>query len=218
MMVINDNWDKILDEEYKKDYFKKLVMFIKNEYKQKTIYPKASDMFNALKAASYEDVNVVILGQDPYHGEGEAHGLAFSVKEGITPPPSLVNIFKELENDLGIKRTKPTLDDWAKQGVLLLNTVLTVEKDKPNSHKGKDWEIFTDAIIKKLNEKDQPIVFVLWGNNAKAKQELITNSKHLVITSSHPSPFSYQYGFKGSKPFSKINNFLIMNNKNPIKW
>lgn len=217
-MVINENWDKILEEEYKKDYFKKLVMFIKNEYKDKIIYPKASDMFNALKSVSYSDILVVILGQDPYHGEGEAHGLSFSVKEGITTPPSLLNIFKELDDDLGIKRTKPTLDDWASQGVLLLNTVLTVEKDKPNSHKGKGWEIFTDAIIKKLNERDEPIVFVLWGNNAKAKKELITNPKHLVLTSSHPSPFSYQYGFKGSKPFSKINNFLVKNAQKPIKW
>jgi uracil-DNA glycosylase len=217
-MVVNESWDKILEEEYKKDYFKKLVMFVKDEYKHKIIYPQASDMFNALKLASYNDIKVVILGQDPYHGEGEAHGLSFSVKEGISLPPSLINIFKELYNDLGVKRERGTLDDWASQGVLLLNTVLTVEKDKPNSHKGKGWELFTDAIIKKLNEKEVPIVFILWGNNAKAKRELITNPKHLVLESSHPSPFSCRYGFEGSKPFSKTNSFLIKNDQNPVKW
>jgi uracil-DNA glycosylase len=217
-MVVNENWDKILEEEYKKEYFIKLVNFIKNEYKTKTIYPKASDMFNALRLADYKDINVVILGQDPYHGEGEAHGLSFSVKEGTKLPPSLVNIFTELENDLGIKRTKSNLDDWASQGVLLLNTVLTVEKDKPNSHKGKGWETFTDAVIKKLNEKEDPVVFILWGNNARAKKELITNSKHLVLESAHPSPFSCHYGFFGSKPFSKTNDFLKKVYKNTVKW
>lgn len=217
-MVVNEEWDKILSAEYEKDYFKKLVMFIKNEYKNKVIFPKASDMFNSLKLASYDSIKVVILGQDPYHGEGEAHGLSFSVKEGIKLPPSLVNIFKELYSDLGIERTRGTLDDWASQGVLLLNTVLTVEKDKPNSHKGKGWEIFTDAIIKKLNDKETPVVFILWGNNAKAKKELITNPKHLVLESSHPSPFSCRYGFEGSRPFSKANDFLEKNNKKPVKW
>jgi uracil-DNA glycosylase len=217
-MVVSEEWDKILVSEYKKDYFKKLVVFIKDEYKSKIIYPKASDMFNALRLTSYDDVNVVILGQDPYHGEGEAHGLAFSVKEGIKLPPSLVNIFKELYNDLNVKRERGTLDDWAKQGVLLLNTVMTVEKDKPNSHKEKGWELFTDEIVKKLNDKESPMVFILWGNNAKAKKHLITNPLHLVLESSHPSPFSYYYGFEGSKPFSKTNTFLIKNNKNPIKW
>jgi uracil-DNA glycosylase len=175
-------------------------------------------MFNALKYTSYDDIKVVILGQDPYHGEGEAHGLSFSVKENVTLPPSLINIFKELNNDLGIKRTSGTLVDWANQGVLLLNTVLTVEKDRPNSHKGKGWELFTDAIIKKINEKDDPVVFILWGNNAKAKKELITNKHHLVLESSHPSPFSCRYGFEGSKPFSKANKFLIKNENKPINW
>ena len=217
-MVVNEEWDKILSDEYNKEYFKKLVMFVKDEYKHKIIYPKASDMFNSLKLAAYDDIKVVILGQDPYHGEGEAHGLSFSVKEGIKLPPSLVNIFKELNSDLGIARTSGTLDDWASQGILLLNTVLTVEKDKPNSHKGKGWEIFTDAIIKKLNEKQTPIVFILWGNNAKAKKELITNPKHLVLESAHPSPFSCRYGFEGSKPFSKTNDFLVKNNIKPVKW
>lgn len=217
-MVVNDGWDKILSEEYNKDYFKKLVVFIKNEYKNKTIYPKASNMFNALKLVSYDDIKVVILGQDPYHGEGEAHGLSFSVQDGIKLPPSLVNIFKELESDLGTKRTRGNLEDWAKQGVLLLNTVLTVEKDKPNSHKGKGWEMFTDAIINKINVKDTPIIFILWGNNAKAKRSLITNPKHLILESAHPSPFSCRYGFEGSKPFSKTNTFLIKNKINPVKW
>jgi uracil-DNA glycosylase len=217
-MVVSEEWDKILIDEYKKEYFLKLVAFIKNEYKNNIIYPKASDMFNALKLTPYNDVNVVILGQDPYHGEGEAHGLAFSVKEGVNLPPSLVNIFKELYSDLGIKRERGTLDDWSKQGVLLLNTVMTVEKDKPNSHKGKGWEQFTDEIVRKLNDKESPIVFLLWGNNAKAKKTLITNPKHLVLESSHPSPFSYLYGFKDSKPFSKTNAFLLENNKNAIKW
>lgn len=217
-MVVNDEWDNILREEYDKNYFKDLVIFVNDEYKNKVVFPKAHDMFNALKIVSYDDVKVVILGQDPYHGEGEAHGLSFSVQDGIKSPPSLVNIFKELESDLGIKRTKGNLEDWAKQGVLLLNTVLTVEKDKPNSHKGKGWEIFTDAIIKKINNKVTPTVFILWGNNAKAKKELITNTKHLIIESAHPSPFSCRYGFEGSKPFSKTNTFLIKNKINPVKW
>ena len=217
-MVVNENWDSILEEEYDKEYFKKLMLFIDEEYKNKTIYPKSSDIFNALKASSFDDIKVVILGQDPYHGKGEAHGLSFSVKEGIKSPPSLVNIFKELNRDLGIKRTKGTLEEWANQGVLLLNTVLTVEKDKPNSHKGKGWEIFTDSIISKLNEKEDSIVFVLWGNNAKVKKLLITNPKHLVLESAHPSPFSCRNGFEGSRPFSKINDFLAEIHKNPVKW
>jgi uracil-DNA glycosylase len=217
-MIVSNEWDKILIDEYKKEYFKKLVGFIKNEYKTKIIYPKASDMFNAMKLTPYSDIKVVILGQDPYHGEGEAHGLSFSVKEGITLPPSLVNIFKELYSDIGIKRSKGTLDDWAEQGVLLLNTVLTVEKDKPNSHKGKGWEIFTDAIVKKINEKEDPVVFILWGNNARLKKGLITNPKHLIIESSHPSPFSCRNGFEGSHPFSKTNKFLSENCKKTINW
>ncbi len=215
---MGNKWDQILINEYKKDYFKKLVIFIKKEYKEKIIYPRARDMFNALKYTDYDKVKVVILGQDPYHNEREAHGLAFSVQEGISNPPSLKNIFKELKDDLGIERTNGNLSDWSKQGVLLLNTVLTVEKHKPNSHKNKGWEKFTDKIIYFLNEKENPIVFILWGNNAKAKKRLITNSKHLIIETSHPSPFSYNYGFKGSKPFSKTNEYLIKINKKPIKW
>ncbi|MDD3048816.1 MAG: uracil-DNA glycosylase [Bacilli bacterium] len=217
-MVINKEWDDILSSEYQKDYFKKLVVFVKEEYKNKIIYPKANDIFNALKYTNYKDIKVVILGQDPYHGEGEAQGLAFSVKEDIKLPPSLKNIFKELKTDLNIERNKGSLEDWTKQGILLLNTVLTVEKDKPNSHKNKGWEIFTDKIIELINEKDTPVVFILWGNNAKTKKHLITNNKHLILESSHPSPFSYTYGFQNSKPFSKTNDFLIKNNQNKINW
>ena len=217
-MVVDSKWDMILKEEYSKEYFKEIVMFVKEQYKSTTVYPKASDMFSALKLLHYEDIKVVILGQDPYHGEGEAHGLAFSVREGIPLPPSLVNIFKELKRDLGITRIRGTLDDWAIQGVLLLNTVLTVRENTPNSHKGKGWEIFTDAIIKKLNDRETPIVFILWGNNAKAKKQLITNKKHLVLESSHPSPFSCRYGFEGCKHFSKANEFLKNNQIKPIEW
>jgi uracil-DNA glycosylase len=218
MNVVGNKWDTILDEEYHKDYFKKLVAFVKSEYKNKTIFPEANNIFNALKYTEYDDVKVVILGQDPYHGEGEAHGLAFSVQEGIKNPPSLVNIFNELKADLNVDRNKGNLEDWAKQGVLLLNTALTVEKDKPNSHRNKGWEIFTDKIIEKLNERTKPIVFILWGNNAKEKKRLITSPQHLTLESSHPSPFSYTYGFKGSKPFSKANDFLKNSNIREISW
>lgn len=217
-MIIDKKWDEILDNEYNKEYFKKLILFVNKEYKTKIIYPNQSDLFMSLKKTAYEDIKVVILGQDPYHGEGEAHGLSFSVKEGINNPPSLKNIFKELYNDLNINRSNGNLDDWAKQGVLLLNAVLTVEKDKPNSHKGKGWEQFTDAIIKEINKKEAPLVYILWGNNAKNKKSLITNPKHLILESSHPSPFSCRNGFEGSKPFSKANEFLKMNGKSPIKW
>jgi uracil-DNA glycosylase len=217
-MIIGNNWDVILKEEYQKDYFKKLVIFMRNEYKAKRIYPKANDIFNALKHTDYDNVKVVILGQDPYHNEGEAHGLAFSVAENVKLPPSLINIYKELQDDLGIVRVRGNLDDWAKQGILLLNTVLTVEENKPNSHRNKGWEIFTDKIIECLNNREKPIVFLLWGNNARKKREIINNSQHYVIESSHPSPFSYNYSFKGSKPFSKTNELLARNNLDQIKW
>lgn len=216
--VVGNNWDKLLKEEYSKDYFKKLVTFIRNEYKTATIFPKANDMFNALKYTDYDQVKVVILGQDPYHNEGEAHGLAFSVLDNISWPPSLQNIFKELKDDLGIERYRGNLEDWAKQGVLLLNAVLTVKKNIPNSHRGKGWEVFTDRIIQLLNEKEDQIVFLLWGNNAKEKKNLITNHHHLILEASHPSPFSYHYSFKGSKHFSKTNDFLEKANKEKIKW
>ena len=216
--MIGNNWDGILKDEFKKDYFKELVKFLNEENKTKTIFPKNKDLFRALKLTDYNNVNVVILGQDPYHGEGEANGLCFSVNHGIQTPPSLQNMFKELKSDLGITRTNTDLSDWAEQGILLLNTVLTVEKDKAFSHRGKGWEIFTDKIIEKLNEKEEPIVFVLWGNAARNKKEILTNKKHIIIESAHPSPLSYNKGFKDSKPFSKVNNALKKIGKNEIKW
>lgn len=216
--MIGNDWDKILEEEYKKEYFLKIKDSVRHEYKNKTIFPPAKDVFRAFRMTSYEDTRVVILGQDPYHGEGEANGLCFSVNEGIKMPPSLNNIYKELYDDVGIKRTSTDLSCWAKSGVLLLNSVLTVEKDKPASHKKIGWEEFTDNVIKKLNEKDTPIVFILWGNFAKGKSKYITNKRHLIISSSHPSPFSVNYGFFGSKPFSKTNKFLKDNGIKEIEW
>lgn len=216
--MIGNKWDSILKEEFKKEYFKDLIMFLDKESKSKTIFPKSIDLYKALKLTDYDEVSVVILGQDPYHGDGEANGLCFSVNHGIQTPPSLKNIFKELKSDLHIERTDTDLSDWAKQGVLLLNTVLTVEKDKAFSHRGKGWEIFTDKIIEKLNEREDPIVFVLWGNAARSKKVLLTNEKHMVVESAHPSPLSYNRGFKDSKPFSKVNSMLKSVNKEEIKW
>lgn len=216
--MIGNKWDSILKEEFKKEYFKDLIMFLDKERKSKTIFPKSIDLFKALKLTDYDEVSVVILGQDPYHGDGEANGLCFSVNHGIQTPPSLKNIFKELKSDLNIERTDTDLSDWARQGVLLLNTILTVEKDKAFSHRGKGWEIFTDKIIEKLNEREDPIVFVLWGNAARSKKVLLTNEKHMVVESAHPSPLSYNRGFKDSKPFSKVNSMLKSVNKEEIKW
>ena len=216
--MINKNWDKVLEKEFKKDYFKDLGVFVKNEYKNKIVYPEYKDIFNALRYTDYNEVKVVILGQDPYHGEGEAHGLSFSVREGVKMPPSLINIFKELEDDLGIKRDVSDLTDWAKKGVFLLNSIMTVVKDSPLSHKEKGWEVFTDNIIKYLNERNEPIVFLLWGSYARSKKSLITNKRHLILESVHPSPLSAYRGFFGSKPFSKINSFLEKNNIEKIEW
>ena len=217
-MIFNEKWDLVLKEELKKEYFKKLGIFVKNEYKNKIIFPQYKNIFNALKYTDYDNVKVVILGQDPYHGENEAHGLSFSVLEGVRRPPSLDNIFKELYADTGIKRLNNNLTDWAVQGILLLNSVLTVEKDKAFSHKNKGWEIFTDTIIKKLNEREEPVIFVLWGNSARNKKELIDTKKHYIIESAHPSPLSANRGFFGSRPFSKINKILSDNNKKEIEW
>lgn len=212
MELVGNKWDKILEEEYQKDYFKKIVLYINKAYKERAIFPPKNYILRALSLTDYDDVKVVILGQDPYHGVGEANGLAFAVNKGITLPPSLKNIYKELHDDLGIPISNTgDLTCWAKEGVLLLNSVLTVEKDHPASHKDLGWQSFTDAIIKKVNEKETPVVFILWGNFAKSKKTLITNPKHLVIESSHPSPFSCNYGFFGSRPFSKTNNFLKEN-------
>ena len=216
--MIGNDWDNILKEEYEKDYFIKIKNAVRNEYQNKIIFPPAKEVFKAFRITSYKDTRVVILGQDPYHGVGEANGMCFSVNRNVKMPPSLKNIFKELYDDLGITRTDSDLSDWAKSGVLLLNSVLTVEKDKPASHKWIGWEEFTDNVIKKLNEKDEPIVFILWGNFAKGKAKYITNPKHLIISSAHPSPFSVYQGFFGSKPFSKTNEFLKKNNLKEIEW
>jgi uracil-DNA glycosylase len=217
--MIGNSWDELLKEEYKKDYFIKLLDFIKNEYKHKTIYPKQNEVFNAFRYTDYSNVKVVILGQDPYHGPKQAEGLSFSVSNEVLKPPSLKNIFKELESDLKIPFPEAnSLKPWAKEGVLLLNAVLTVEEHKPTSHKDQGWETFTDDVIKLLNKKETPIVFILWGSYARAKKVLITNPIHLIIESPHPSPFSAYNGFFGSKPFSKTNEFLRKNNIKEIDW
>lgn len=211
-------WNDILSEEYKKAYFVKLEEYIRNEYKSNIVFPQANDVFKALKLTDYDKVIVVILGQDPYHGAGEAQGLSFSVPNTMQRPPSLRNIFKELKDDLKIERNNNDLTDWADQGVLLLNSILTVIKDTPLSHKDKGWEIFTDIIIKKLNEREKPIVFILWGNYARSKKQIITNQNHFIIESAHPSPLSASRGFFGSKPFSKTNDFLKENKIEGIRW
>jgi len=217
--MIGNKWDIILQDEFKKDYFEKLMNFVKNEYKEKTIYPKQNEVFNAFRYTDFDNVKVVILGQDPYHGPNQAEGLSFSVSNEVLKPPSLKNIFKELESDLKIPFPEHnSLKPWAKEGVLLLNAVLTVEEHKPTSHKDKGWEIFTDDIIKILNKRDTPTVFILWGAYARSKREYITNPNHLVIESAHPSPFSARNGFFGSKPFSKTNEFLRKNNIKEIDW
>lgn len=215
---VNNNWDIILKDEYEKEYFKNLVNYINEEYNNKTVYPLKENIFKALEYTDYNDIKVVILGQDPYHGEGEAQGLSFSIPNDIKITPSLRNIFKELKNDLNIERTNTDLSDWAKQGVLLLNAILTVCKDTPLSHKDKGWEIFTDEIIKKINEREEPVVFILWGNYARSKKKLITNKNHYIIESAHPSPLSASRGFFDSKPFSKTNDILISINNESIRW
>lgn len=219
MVQIGNDWDAILKDEFAKDYYQNIRKFLVYEYNHFTIYPSMYDIFNALKYTPYQDVKVVILGQDPYHGKGQAHGLCFSVKKGVTPPPSLQNIFQELKNDVGC--TIPShgeLTKWAKQGVLLLNTVLTVRSGQANSHANHGWEQLTDAIIAKLNERTEPIVFLLWGRNAKNKTTLITNPQHLILTCSHPSPYSADYGFFGCRHFSKTNAFLKEHGQTPIDW
>ena len=206
-------------DEFKSEYYLKLREFLKREYATQTIYPDMYDIFNALKYTAYEDVKVVMIGQDPYHGPGQAHGLCFSVKRGVMPPPSLQNIFKELQNDVGFRiPNNGELTDWTKQGVMLLNTVLTVRAGQANSHKGQGWEQLTDAVISKLNEREKPIVFMLWGRNAKDKQRLITNPAHLVLTAAHPSPLSAYNGFFGCRHFSKANDFLVKTGQQPIDW
>ncbi len=217
--MIGNGWDNLLKSEYTKEYFLNLEKFVSNEYKTKTIYPKMSEIFKAFQETPYDKVKVVIIGQDPYHGENEAEGLSFSVKKGIAKPPSLINIFTELRDDLGYKiPNNGSLEPWAKEGVLLLNSTLTVVKDTPKSHSNKGWEIFTDEVIKIINKKTTPVVFILWGSDARSKKSLITNKIHYIIESPHPSPLSAYRGFFGSKPFSKANNFLIKNNIQPVNW
>lgn len=216
--MFHNSWDLVLQKEMKKSYFRYIKDFIKEERLSKTIYPPANDLFNAFKLTDFKDIKVVILGQDPYHGEKEAMGLSFSVRRGVRTPPSLRNIFKELKDDIGVEREDTDLSSLAKQGVFLLNTVLTVEKDKANSHKDIGWEIFTDFVIKQINEKLNNVVFILWGRSARDKKKLITNPSHYIIESAHPSPLSAYNGFFGSKPFSKTNEYLIKVGKTPIDF
>ena len=217
--LLDNDWQEQLQESFEQPYYQQLRAFLKQEYAQQKIHPAMDHIYEALKLTPYHDVKVVILGQDPYHGPNQAHGLSFSVKPGIQPPPSLRNIYKELHTDIGCSiPNNGYLKKWADQGVLLLNTVLTVRAGEANSHKNKGWEIFTDKIISKLNERKDPIVFILWGNNAISKKKLITNPQHYIIQSVHPSPLSATRGFFGSKPFSKTNEFLKSINKQEIDW
>ncbi|MGI6734545.1 MAG: uracil-DNA glycosylase [Anaerovoracaceae bacterium] len=218
MVHIGNDWDELLAGEFDKEYYRNLRRFLISEYKSRVIYPSMYDIFNALKYTPYSKVKAVILGQDPYHGPGQAHGLCFSVMKGVPKPPSLENIFKELNADLGIvPPPHGCLTDWADRGVMLLNTVLTVRQGEANSHKGKGWEIFTDRVIEILNNRAEPMVFLLWGANAKAKVPFITNKNHLVLTAAHPSPLSAYNGFFGCRHFSKANDFLSRYGE-PINW
>ena len=217
--IFKNEWNDLLKDELEKDYYKKLRAFLIKEYNTRVIYPDAYDIYNALHYTDYKDVKAVILGQDPYHGPNQAHGLSFSVKPGVRIPPSLLNMYKELNNDLGCYiPNNGYLEKWAKQGILLLNTSLTVRQGEANSHRKIGWEKFTDYIIELLYQREDPIVFILWGNNAKSKETLITNKKHFIIKSVHPSPLSASRGFFGSKPFSKTNKFLNSIGKEPIDW
>ncbi|MGN0604996.1 MAG: uracil-DNA glycosylase [Oscillospiraceae bacterium] len=220
MVNLENEWDELLKDEFQKPYYLELRKFLITEYKTQKIYPNMYNIFNALKYTTYSNVKVVIIGQDPYHGENQAHGLSFSVQRGVQPPPSLVNIFKEIQTDVGINNLGKhgDLTKWAEQGVLLLNTVLTVRAGQANSHKNRGWEKFTDSVIKLLNQREQPVVFMLWGNNAKSKSAYITNPKHLVLRAAHPSPLSAYNGFFGCHHFSKANEFLRQNGMTEIDW
>ena len=219
MVHIGNDWDAILADEWGKAYYQSLRLFLRREYATQTVYPDMHDIFNALKYTSFSDVKVVIIGQDPYHGPRQAHGLCFSVQEGVEPPPSLKNMFKELSTDVG-KPTPPNgdLTAWAKQGVLLLNTVLTVRQGQPTSHQGQGWEQFTDRVIAELNNKDTPVVFLLWGAHAQRKAQLITNPMHYKLATVHPSPLSAHRGFFGCHHFSKANALLEKHGMKPIEW
>ncbi|MGG3520539.1 uracil-DNA glycosylase [Bacillus pseudomycoides] len=217
--ILKNDWEPLLAPEFEKPYYQKLRQFLKEEYSTHVIYPKANDIFNALHYTSYKDTKVVILGQDPYHGPDQAHGLSFSVQPGVKTPPSLQNMYKELHADLGCEiPNNGYLVKWAEQGVLLLNAVLTVRQGEANSHKGKGWEHFTDHVIELLNEREKPLIFILWGRHAQAKKKLITNSNHHIIESVHPSPLSARRGFFGSKPFSKVNDLLSSMDEKKIDW
>ena len=218
MVKLGNSWDEILKDEFSKDYYLKLRQFLKEEYSTRTIYPDMHNIFNALKKASYEDVKVVILGQDPYHEPGQAQGLCFSVPDGFPLPPSLRNIYQELADDLRIVRRSGNLEDWAEQGVLLLNAVLTVRRGQAGSHAGKGWETFTDRIIELLNERPDPVVFLLWGGYARKKKALITNPRHYVLEAAHPSPLSAYNGWFGCRHFSRANGILESLGKAPIDW
>lgn len=217
--IIHNSWQTILTDEFEKEYYQKLRNFLKKEYTTQKIHPDMYHIYEALELTPYEKVKVVILGQDPYHGVNQAHGLSFSVQPGVKIPPSLNNIYKELQSDLGISPVKHgNLVSWAKQGVLLLNTVLTVREGQAYSHRGKGWEILTDKIIEKLNEREKPIIFILWGKPAQEKMKMIDKSRHIILTSAHPSPLSAHRGFLGSKPFSKTNDALMALGEIPIDW
>lgn len=218
MVNIGNSWDNVLKDDFGGENYQNLRRFLAEEYRTHTIYPDMHHIFSALKETAFEDVKVVIIGQDPYHNPGQAHGMCFSVMPGTDTPPSLVNVFKEIKSDLGIANTNPYLIDWAKQGVLLLNAVLTVRAGQAGSHRGKGWEILTDSIIKKLNERNEPIVFMLWGAYARSKKVYVTNPNHLVLECAHPSPLSAYNGFFGCKHFSKCNEFLTQNGLKPIDW
>lgn len=219
MIQFENEWDNLLSDEFEKDYYKRLRSILANEYRTQTIYPDMYDIFNALRYTSYSDVKAVIIGQDPYHGEGQAHGLCFSVKKGIEPPPSLKNIFKEIQDELGIAPPDHgELTKWAKEGVLLLNASLTVRAGQANSHKNLGWETFTDRVIELVNQRETPVVFLLWGANARQKQALITNPIHKILTCAHPSPLSAYNGFFGCGHFKECNDFLKAHNMTPIDW
>ncbi|MCU5681582.1 uracil-DNA glycosylase [Bacillus wiedmannii] len=217
--VLKNDWEPLLAPEFEKEYYRKLADFLKEEYSTHVVYPRVEDIFSALEYTSYKNTKVVILGQDPYHGPDQAHGLSFSVQPGIKTPPSLLNMYKELRDEYGYEiPNNGYLVKWAEQGVLLLNTVLTVRQGEANSHKGKGWEYFTDRVIELLNEREKPVIFILWGRHAQAKKKLITNTKHHIIESVHPSPLSARRGFFGSKPYSKVNTILANMGEREIDW
>lgn len=219
MAGLTGQWEQTLSEEFTKNYYKKLFLFIREEYSRTAVYPAAGDIFNAFHLTPFEKVKVVIIGQDPYHNPGQAHGLCFSVKPGVDIPPSLVNIYQELHDDVGCSiPSHGYLNEWAEQGVLLLNTVLTVRAHKPMSHRGVGWEEFTDAVIQRVNAIDRPVVFILWGKPAQEKAKMLDNPKHLILKAPHPSPLSAYRGFFGSRPFSQTNDFLVQHGVEPIDW